>query len=120
MVRVAVAQRGNYSLTPARLVKVFTRLRDLHPDFTLNYAMLLFTVAANPGISQRKLYTDLGVTNSAASRALAVLSEAGLRDTPPLNLIRVDVMPEDRRERVLTLTSKGQRLVDDCTAYLCD
>ena len=120
MVRVAVAHKGNDSVTPSRLVKVFARLRDLHPDFSLNYAMLLFTVASNPGITQRKLYTDLGVSNSAASRALAILSDAGARDTPALHLIRVDVMPEDRRERVLTLTSKGQRLIEDCCAYLCD
>lgn len=107
-------------MTPTRLVKVFARLRDLNPDFSLNYAMILFAVAGNPGISQRRLYTELGMSNSAASRALAILGEAGDRATAPLNLISVDFKPDDRRERVLALTGKGQRLVDDCIAYLCD
>lgn len=118
--RYALKERGPVGMTPARQVKVFARLRDLHPDFSLNYAMILFTVAANPGITQRRLYTDLGLNNSAASRAIAILSDAGDRTTAPLGLVSVDVLPDDRRERTLTLTSKGQRLINDCLAYLHD
>lgn len=107
-------------MTPERQVRVFSRLRDLHPDFSLNYAIILFTIAARPGITQRQLYTGLALNDSSASRALAVLSDDGDRTAPGMSLVRIDILPNDRRERVLSLTPKGERLIQDCMAYLYD
>jgi DNA-binding MarR family transcriptional regulator len=93
------------------LVEVFARLRSLHADFSLNSAMMLFTIASDPGISQRRLYEKLALHNSAASRALAILSDAGTREVPPLGLVCIEVQPDDQRQRILTLTSKGEKFV---------
>ncbi len=99
--------------TAARLVKVLGRLRDLHLDMSINQAMTLFHVAQYPGITQRALYEALGVSDSVASRALAVLSEFGTRNTAGLDLVVMQTNENDRRERLLYLTPKGKRLIDD-------
>lgn len=106
------------SSVAGRMVKALSRLRDRHPDMSINQAMILFYIAAHPGVSQREVYGTLGMHNSAASRALAILSDLGSRDTQPLGLISIQVKPEDRRERLLALSPKGIRLMDDIAADL--
>jgi DNA-binding MarR family transcriptional regulator len=102
------------------LLKAFRRLRDRHADMTLLQAMCFFTVATKQGITQRALYEELSASDSAASRILAVLSDIGDRKTAGLDLVSMRVNPNDRRERLLYLTPKGRRLIDDIAADLGD
>lgn len=102
-----------YGTTPERLMRVLGRLRDVHGDISANQAMALLFIAANPGVTLREVHERLGLVGSAASRVLAVLSDFGSRSVAGLGLVRVDVNPDDRRERLLSLTPKGHRLVED-------
>jgi DNA-binding MarR family transcriptional regulator len=103
-----------------RLSRVTERLLDHHKDMTLIQALVLFRVAEKPGISQRDLYKYLGLNDSTVSRTLAILSDVGGRQAPPLNLVDVRISPEDRRERLLDLTPKGKRFLDDIATTLGD
>lgn len=105
-------------LTPTQkfagtLAEALGRLRELHGDMTVLQILVLLEVAKQESVTQSDLYRRLGVTDSAISRNIALLSDIGGRRTAPLNLIDVRVNPRDRRERNLSLTRKGQRLIDD-------
>lgn len=97
----------------AKLYRAFGRLRDRHVDMTLQQAMVFLYVAAHPGIAQRELFKALEVSDSAASRNLALLSDIGNRGLPGLDIVTMKVNPIDRRERLLDLTAKGKRLLAD-------
>ena len=102
-----------YATVTRALIKALGRLRDRHSDMTLQQAMSFFLVAEKPGITQRELYEALGTNDSVASRTVAILSDVGSRNTPGLDLVEMRINPEDRRERILRLTPKGRRLMDD-------
>lgn len=99
-------------VTASRLSKALTRFHDIHPDMSLLQMMFLMQVAANPGITQRQLWGLLGVSDGVASRVLAILGPYGSRGTEPLKLVSITVDPNDRRSRILGLTARGQRLVE--------
>jgi DNA-binding MarR family transcriptional regulator len=106
--------------TPAQkiaggLERALGRFRDLHPDMTaLQLAVfLVIAKAGEEGISQSALYRYLDTTDSTVSRTLAILSDIGGRKVAPLDLIEIKVNPLDRRERLITLTRKGTRILND-------
>lgn len=102
----------------AKLYRAAVRLRDLHPDMTLSQIQLLAVVADNPGIIQAEVFQRLGQTDSAVSRNIALLSDIGSRHRDGLELIDIRVNPQDRRERFLSLTRKGERLMVDLSMDL--
>ena len=96
-----------------KLYRAASRLRDLHVDMTISQLQLLCLVADNPGTTQAQVFKTLAQSDSAVSRNIALLTDIGTRYRAGLDLIKVEVNPEDRRERWLTLTLKGERLFTD-------
>ncbi len=68
----------------------------------------LYFIGRNPGLSVSDLMAILGITKQSLGRALKDLSAKGL--------IAQTVGTDDRRERRLTLTDKGQSLEHALTA----
>ena len=103
--------------TPPRLAgplyRVFTRFLDHYPDMTIFQAMHFLYIAENPGISQHDLIVGMGVTDTTGSRTVQLLGPDGTRGKPGLNLIVVKTDPQDRRQRLLSLSDKGRRLLAD-------
>lgn len=97
----------------SKLYRAAFRMRDIHPDFTVSQLQLLCLVADNPGIIQAEVFQRLGQTDSAVSRNIALLTDIGTRYRDGLELIEVKVNLNDRRERLLSLTRKGERLFED-------
>jgi DNA-binding MarR family transcriptional regulator len=102
----------------ARMVQALRRLNDLHPEMTIRQAIALLKVAAYPGIKQREIREDLGrqgrpAAESVVSRVLAVLSDVGVGGMEGLGLVEMTPSREDRREKLLTLSSKGVRVIGD-------
>jgi DNA-binding MarR family transcriptional regulator len=112
-----MASANPYTAMASRQLRTLARLRELHQDMTLLQASFLFYVAANPGVTQRRAYEALDTTDSNAARTLAILSEFGGRNVEPLNLIAMKTNPNDRREKLLELSPKGKRLMDDIMSY---
>lgn len=112
---------GNpYLVLGQALSSALGRLRDRYADMTLLQAQALLLVAGNPGISQIAIARTLEMTDGTASRTFAILADIGNARTgaPGLDFIRMDVNPKDRRERLLTLTHKGKRMMDDILSDL--
>jgi DNA-binding MarR family transcriptional regulator len=111
-------------LVPAtRLGKVLSRLRQLHNDMTILQAMFFIRIAAEPGVTQSKLWDEFDTFDSVASRAVSVLGSAGVRgglkangerrETKGLELIELVEDPEDRRFKRLYLSARGHTLMAD-------
>lgn len=94
-----------------RLTDVFEELRKVHPDMTLNQALVLIRTAMKPGITQREIMRDVGLADSTASRIIAILSNIGNRGTGPFELVSLKEAIEDRRQKHITLTHKGRQVV---------
>lgn len=111
---------NNHFVFVTRLRAALTRFRDMHPEVTALQIEFFLAIVANPGITQRSLYNLLGTNDSVSSRTLAILSEYGSRGTPGLELVRLEVNPEDRRERLCYITKKGGRLMTDVERQLME
>lgn len=98
--------------TGTKVLAILNRLQDLHPDMTVLQARMLATIASNPGITSRRLYDIVGSNDSTASRVLAILSDIGGRKVPALYMVDIAPNPEDRREKLLFLSAKGERLFE--------
>jgi DNA-binding MarR family transcriptional regulator len=96
-----------------KLFRVLRRLRDKHSDMTMLQGQALFLVAMKPGLSQRQLLAELNCNDSTVARIMALLSDIGDRKGPGLDLVVMKVNPLDRRERLLFLSPKGKRLMED-------
>lgn len=114
-----------FHIPASRIVKALGRLRKEHSDMTILQSMIFFRVAELPGITQRGMLEDMETIDSVTSRAVAVLSSAGVRvrdpkdpnkivrETKPLRLIELREDPDDRRQKSLFLTGKGRQLMQD-------
>jgi DNA-binding MarR family transcriptional regulator len=103
-----------YAMIGQALSAALGRLRDRHADMTLLQAQCLFHVASNPGVTQVALCRALDASDGTTSRTIAILSDIGGRNgSPGLDLVKLDNNPHDRREKYLSLTPRGKRLMDD-------
>jgi DNA-binding MarR family transcriptional regulator len=93
--------------------RIAERLVDTYPDMTMTQFRIFAYIAENPGITQRELIEHLGVTDTTGSRTVQLLGSDGTRGKPGLRLVDVRPDPSDRRQRLLSLTDKGRRLMGD-------
>ena len=66
---------------------------------------IMMVLQAKPNIQQKEIAEKLGQTEASISRQIKLLTEQGL-----LQSVR---RPENRREHITTLTSKGERYTDE-------
>jgi DNA-binding MarR family transcriptional regulator len=97
-----------------RAILTLEKLRELNPHMPSSTALIFLYVASKPGVQVRELEDLTGMTNSATSRHVLVLTERGdvARNQPGLGL--VDQFPDmdDLRIKRLRLTPKGEALAD--------
>lgn len=82
------------------------------PELDLTYSRFqtLLTIERLGGATQRAIADELGVTEPSASRAVRGLQDAGLA--------MATATPGTGNRRVVTLTDKGQRVVDEAADHL--
>jgi DNA-binding MarR family transcriptional regulator len=95
-----------------RLVRALFRLQSIYSEMTIPQAMCLFYIAQNQKVTQQSLYQDVGIRKGTATRTVAFLSHYGSGRLPALGLVDTIEDPNDRRQRVLSLTAKGKRLIE--------
>ena len=86
---------------------------------TLNQLLCLLIVKRHQPLNQTELSERTGITISAISRFVDVMSEEGRRDGKggALGLVRTIKHPGNGREKLVVLTEKGEKvlhLVDEC------
>lgn len=95
-----------------RLSDALESLREIDADFTVLQAHMLVLIADQPGIGVGEAAEKLGVPTSTASRIASLLGKFGSRGREGLMLVTIEEKAEDRRVKLLTLTNKGERVVE--------
>lgn len=97
-----------YQLAP--FIEALEEFRGIYGDMTISQAVVLATVAASPGLSQKELVQRSGLKDSSISRIYAIMSDRGNRGTGPFNLMALKEDPTDYRVKRVYLTKSGNNL----------
>lgn len=109
-----------YSETVATLLAAFNTIRREYPQIETQSVHAFLTIAARPGITVQEVGQACGLTTASATRNVAYLMEYRSADKPGHGLVSMALDLHDRRVKRLSLTPRGQALVDAlskaCTA----
>lgn len=104
------------------MIDLLQEFRKLHTDATLNQVISYLAIAREENITQSEVLTLLDMKTSGQSRIISLLSAHGDRGVSGWNVIRQDENPMDRRQKLLSLTSKGRLVLNtvrDRASSLC-
>lgn len=101
--------------TLLRVVNAVRLIDDTMPVQTLS---VLLGVAQKGPVSVNELATLTGLSQSATSRNAAALSDLHWLKRPGLGLVQLDVDPMELRKKLVTLTPKGQKFVDQLVGLI--
>lgn len=95
------------------VVLVINEFRKVSPDLPAQTMLTLLEIgkASPDGISMADLGQRTGLTQSSVSRNVSALSRVGRKGKPGADLVRRDEDPLDRRNKIVALTAKGNRLI---------
>ena len=93
------------------LLRILEKFQEIDPAMPLSAFQAFVWVATHEGRHQYDLEVYLGATNATASRSIAWWSEwRSYKDNRPgPGFIESFPDPEDKRYRIVRLTSKGQK-----------
>ena len=103
-----------------RLLGISELLIVLAPTLRLSQLKLLLLLEKHQPITQTELSLLTGLTQGAISRAVDVLGTSGRRDGKgtSLGLLHILLDPEDDRVKLISLTVKGKRLMENMASQL--
>ena len=101
-------------------------LKDIDPEFPLQYSICLAEIALNEGLSLTALAENTEMNLSTVSRIVASLSAPTAPAWPKSNksnkkgygLVYVTIVAEERRKKQLWLTDKGHLLINKIARVL--
>jgi DNA-binding MarR family transcriptional regulator len=85
-------------------------LQKIDPEFPPHYAVCLFEIALNEGLSLTQLAEKVDLSLSTVSRIVGALSDFRPNGLP-YGLIEIRVSVAERRRKELILTSKGKSFI---------
>ena len=88
------------------------KLQKVDSEFPLQYSICLAEIALCPGLSLTDLADKTAMPLSTVSRIVGALSKHRQRGKP-YELVTVTVSPQERRRKQLSLTKRGESLVND-------
>jgi DNA-binding MarR family transcriptional regulator len=102
------------------MLGVLEVIRQIDPEMPAQtlQTLLLVAEAGEEGLMQHELGPKLGMSKAATSRNVLVLSKSKGPGLPGPGLIESEEVPENRRLRRITLTPKGERLVEKLRVLL--
>ena len=96
-----------------RLERVMNEFRKAYDGMSVDQAMTLLWIAAEPGSTQVEIGQRAGITRPAISRHVEVLGPPRVKLGKKVgqDLVTNDYSDEDHRKKVLRLTPSGERIV---------
>lgn len=95
------------------LLKGVQYLREhVDAEMQLQQLVILLEVGKNPGITQREVSQLYDISAASMSRNVSALSDTHWKGHGGHKLIIQEPMPRQRRQNMLRLTGKGERLLE--------
>jgi DNA-binding MarR family transcriptional regulator len=99
------------------LIKALRVFKDLDPDATVS-TLLAFCYIKRDGYTHvADIISQTGFDKSTVSRQLAVLSNIGRGKKKGLDLLRIHEDPSDRRYKIVNLTDKGRKVMEELSSF---
>lgn len=100
------------------LVKdVLNALRDIHPEFPLQYALCLCEIWLDEGLSVTALAERMNLSLSTVSRIVGALS-THRQSGEPYGLVEVRFAPQSRRQKEVYLSAQGQKTIQNISKHV--
>jgi DNA-binding MarR family transcriptional regulator len=101
------------SLEFERQLAALAYLHRLDPDMNVLAVRVLLTISAQPGLTVGEIAEKLEAFSSTVSRVVARLGKRGGQgNNAGLHLIEMEEKAEDARQKMITLTPKGRKVMD--------
>lgn len=104
----------------SRVIALIEEFRKIDPEMPLQTAVTFCTVAAEEGITMKRLQEKLGFSQSSCSRNVASLSKFHRLNKPGHDLLYTTEDPHERRRKIVMLTPKGKRVAESIKAVFED
>lgn len=95
----------------AILLSILHSLKEIDPEFPIQYAICLAEIAENEGCSLTDLAEKTDLALSTVSRIAGALSDYRQRGAP-YELIEMKISKTERRKKELFLTPKGRKTLE--------
>lgn len=93
-----------------KLLGIIEEFRKIDPEMPMQRAATFVHVCLHEGCTMLEIVEAVGQSQASASRNVAALSKWQRQRRVGPDLINAEEDPYERRRKVVTLTSKGQRI----------
>jgi DNA-binding MarR family transcriptional regulator len=95
-----------------KIQRSISLLSEVYYKATLNHARIFLYIAArnNEIIETRDLPDALGMTQTTINRCMNSFADKSYLHSEGFGLLSLEVHPEDNRQRIVSLTTKGKAL----------
>lgn len=107
----------------SKLVRALSRVDDKRPEEIRSLSMaqlrcLFYVASKEPPVRLSEVWRALDLAGSTGQRSLSLLGDHSMRNSksPSLGLVKVEMDPTDRRERVIELTAMGRFVMESIAA----
>lgn len=105
--------------TARRLLSFIEEFRKLNPNMTAGVISTFLNVMAKPGITMKELEHNTGLSSSAVSRNVQMLSAWVKKGEKGFDLVETYDDDEDRRVKRVRPKQKGIRIYNTLTQLCC-
>jgi DNA-binding MarR family transcriptional regulator len=92
-------------------------LRQIHPEFPLQYALCFFEISMDEGLSVTTLAKRVNLSLSTVSRIIGALSD-NRQSGKAFGLVEVRFAPQSRRQKELYISSNGKKTLKNISALV--
>lgn len=100
-----------------KFIKILNALREIDPEFPIQYALCLSLISKNEGLSLTQLADEAELTLSTISRIVSALSSDHAKFAR-YNLLELRVCDTERRKKEIYLSKRGQKFLNKIESLL--
>ncbi len=89
---------------------------ELDPEMQLQTLLTLLVVDTQPGITMKDAMKKIGISQSSISRNTSILGRLYVKGQTGLDLVAAVEDPMERRRKIMRLTPKGEKFMQELSA----
>ena len=105
-----------------KIQRSISLLSEVYYKATLNHARIFLYIAArnNEIVETRDLPDALGMTQTTINRCMNSMADRSYIHDEGFGILRVEIHPEDNRQRLVSLTTRGKALAKKMMEIIYD